>query len=103
MRPWSCGAHERLVFDVRMIRFPLLHFDAQPEAIDAGRDDGKEQPLDPAAEELDCLAVKGEAMAVDDGMHGFPAEHMTDRPGIREPGGQDGDKDTTEAMAEKAE
>ena len=41
-----------------MLDDPLLHFDIQPEAVDAQRDDAEQKPLDIAAEKLGTLAVK---------------------------------------------
>ena len=95
--------YARLVFHVRMICLPLLHFDAEPKAVDSDGDDGEQKPFDPAPEKLNRLAVEGETVAVDDGMHRFPAKHVANGPGICETESENGDKKTTEAMAKEAE
>ena len=56
-----------------MLDDPLLHFDGQPKAVNAQRDDGQKKPFDVVAEQLTARAVKGQSLAVNDRVAREPA------------------------------
>lgn len=74
-----------------MGRPPLLQFDLYPETVNAQRDDGKKEPLDPVAKKLHRAAVKAEPSAFDDGMLRLPLINQTIGPGKTNSQSQCGD------------
>lgn len=55
-----------------MCCLPLFQFDADPKAIDTGRDNGEKKPQNPFAEQLYSGTVKVQPVPVDNSMLGFP-------------------------------
>ena len=51
---------------------PLLHIDAEPESVDAERDDGEEEPLYVVAEKLSARAIEYQPMSVNESVLGNP-------------------------------
>jgi hypothetical protein len=61
-----------------MLDDPLLHLDAQPEAIDTKGDDGQQKPLYVIAKQLSAVSIKSQPATIDDGVlchPAFPAAH----------------------------
>lgn len=57
---------QHLIRKPRMLHFPLFQLDIHPEAVNAHRDDGEQQPEKPFPEQLHRRAVEGQPVAVDD-------------------------------------
>ena len=64
---------QHLIRKPRMLHFPLFQLDIHPEAVNAHRDDGEQQPEKPFPEQLHRRAVEGQTVAVNDRMLRFPA------------------------------
>ena len=71
--------------EVRMLGFPFLQCDPQPEAINTAGDQGQKPPLDPVPKQLHGVAIKGEAMPVDHCVSDLPTVNHTAGPGIADP------------------
>ena len=54
--------------DVSVLGDPLLHFDGEPEGVNAEGNDTQEEPLDVVAEKLSAVSVKAKAVAVNCGV-----------------------------------
>ena len=65
---------------MRVLHEPLFHVDAEPESVDAQRDDGEEEPLDVIAEKLSARAVEYQTVTVNECMLGDPFFLHADRP-----------------------
>src|SRR5699024_6002636 len=68
---------------------------------DAKGDDGEEEPLDPVPEQLNGAAVKGEAVAVHNGVLGLPAIYHAHGPGIADAAGAYGDERAQQPPADQ--
>lgn len=64
---------QHLIRKPRMLHFPLFQLDIHPEAVNAHRDDGEQQPENPFSEQLHRRAVEGQTVAVNDRMLRFPS------------------------------
>jgi hypothetical protein len=85
---------------------PLLHIDAEPESVDAERDDGEEEPLYVVAEKLSARAVEYQPVSVNESVLGNPFFLHADCPRSAyskrdeaEQGLQDADADESEKTA----
>ena len=63
---------QRLIRKPRMLHFPLFQLDIHPEAVNAHRDDGEQQPEKPFPEQLHRRAIEGQTVAVNDRMLRLP-------------------------------
>ena len=81
--PYDTLHKEQALFlcEMGMLNDPLLHLDAQPEAIDAKGDNGQQEPLDVIAEQLAAGAVEHQSAAIDHRMLCHPAFLHAHRPG----------------------
>ena len=64
---------QHLIRKPRMLNFPLFQLNVYPEAVNAHRDDGEQQPENPFSEQLHRRAVEGQTVAVNDRMLRFPS------------------------------
>ena len=71
-----------------MLYFPLLQLDTDPEPIYTNRNDGKQKPLDPVAEQAEGCSVKLQPVTVYDCMLDFPVIDHCIRPGQADAQGQ---------------
>ena len=58
----------------------LLHFDIEPEGVDAECNNCQEKPFYPMTEKTNSWPCKLQAVAIDDGVFSLPRLHDTDRP-----------------------
>ena len=87
---------------MRVLGYPLFHFDGKPERVDTEGDDGEQKPFDVVAEELTACAIKAEFSAVDDGVTGNPSLFDAYCPGECDAESDDGEEDLQEADANQA-
>ena len=71
-----------------MHHFSLLQLNPDPETVNAERDDGQQEPLDPVSEQADCCSVKMQSVPIDDRMLDLPVVDHRIRPGQADAQGQ---------------
>ena len=59
---------------------PIVKSGSDPKAVDTAGDNGKQEPLDPIAEELSARTVKGKSLAVNKGVADDELPHIADSP-----------------------
>ena len=82
---------------------PVLKLDGKPETEDANGYYREEQPEDASAEELNALTVKGELLAVDNGVVHYPSLHSADCPWRTDSECDDDDEERKKIVAYHAE
>lgn len=63
-----------------VLDLPFFELDTYPKTVDTEGDDGEPEPFDIVPEQLNTLAVEGEAFAVDLGVFCIPSVIHTVRP-----------------------
>jgi hypothetical protein len=63
-----------------MLNYPLLHFNGEPEGVNAKSNDGEKEPLDVVSEKLSTVSVKGELLAVNNSVLSVPSFLKADSP-----------------------